>query len=125
MRRSILLLALPVLVLVAIACGEEAKEARGSPTPEPTATVSPTPTPFPTQEWDLEGVQVDGSTVTVLLRVYAGIDVRVTLDGGDPDQVNAPVPILEFVFQSVPPGKHTVEVRDVVGHGEKAEIMVP
>ena len=37
---------------------------------------------------------MDGSTVTVILRVFAGIDVRVTLGGRTPDQVNTSVPIL-------------------------------
>ena len=67
---------------------------------------------------------MDGSTVTVLLRVYAGIDVRVTLDGRGPDRVNTPPPILEYVFQDVASGKHTIQVRDVIGHKETAEVVV-
>ena len=92
-----------------------------TPTPAPNAT----PTPSVTREWDLEGVQVDGSTVSVRLRVFAGIDVRVTLDGKDPDQVNPPSPFLEFLFQSVAPGKHTIEVEDVVGFTETTEVVLP
>ena len=68
---------------------------------------------------------MDGTTVTVSLHVFAGIDVKATLDGGDPDQVNASIPILEFVFLNVAPGQHTVEVRDVVGFNETAELVVP
>ena len=68
---------------------------------------------------------MDGSTVTVMLRVYAGIDVKVTLDGMGPDQVNAPSPLLEFVFQNVAIGNHTVQVRDVVGYEETAAVEVP
>ena len=98
-------------------------EPTATPTPLPTAT--PTPTPSPAREWNLEGVQVDGSTVIVRLHVFAGIDVRATLDGRDPDQVNAPIPSLEFVFQDVTPGQHTIEVRDVVGFKESAEVVVP
>ena len=67
---------------------------------------------------------MDGSTVTVLLRVYAGIDVRVTLDGRGPDRVNTPPPILEYVFQDVASGKHIIQVRDVIGHKETAEVVV-
>ena len=85
---------------------------------------TPKPTPLPIKEWNLEGIQVDGSTVTVVLRVYAGIDVRVTLDVRDPDQVKGPPPILEYVFQNVTPGKHTIQVRDVVGYKESAEVVV-
>ena len=51
-----------------------------------TLTPTPSPTPKPAKEWNLEGVLVDGFTGEVLLRVYAGIDVRVTLDGMGPDQ---------------------------------------
>ena len=84
-----------------------------------------TPTPMPIREWDLEGVHVDGSRVTVLLRVYAGTDVGVTLDGRDHDELKADVPFLEFVFQGVADGKHTIEVEDVVGYDETAEVVVP
>ena len=83
-----------------------------------------TPTPGPIREWDLQDIRVNGSTVTVPLHVYAGIDVRATLDGKEPDEINAPVPILEFVFKDVPPGKHTVEVRDVVGFNKTVEVVV-
>ena len=104
-----------------------------TPTPSPTATLTPTPsptatrtpTPFLPREWRVEGIQVDGSTVTVLLHVFAGIDVRATLDGRDPDQVNAPIPILEFVFLNVAVGTHTIQVKDVVGFRESAEVVVP
>ena len=91
-----------------------------SPPPTPTAS----PTASVTREWNLEGIQVDGSTVTVLLYVFAGIDVRVTLDGRIYDQFNSPVPILEFVFENVDPGKHTIEMKDVVGFREAAEVVV-
>lgn len=67
---------------------------------------------------------MDGSTVTVLLRVHAGIDVGVTLDGRDPDQVNPPFPFLEFVFHNVAVGKHDIRVSDVVGFKESAEVVV-
>ena len=68
---------------------------------------------------------MDGSTVTVILRVFVGIDVRVTLDGRNPDRVNTAVPILGFVFQNVPTGTHTVRVSDVVGFEQTAEVVVP
>ena len=84
-----------------------------------------TPTPFPSKEWALEDIRVNGSTVTVLVRVYAGIDVRVTLDGREPDRMDAPLPILEFVFQNVAPGERSVESQDVVGHSMIAELLVP
>ncbi|MCZ6789897.1 MAG: hypothetical protein O7D33_08195 [Chloroflexi bacterium] len=115
MIRTISIVAL-VTGLLAAACGSEA-----TATPPSTATA----TPSPAKEWAIESILVDGSTVTVLLQVFAGIDVQVTLDGRVPDQVNAPIPILEHVFQDVTPGQHTVEVRDVVGYSETAEVVVP
>jgi len=96
-----------------------------TPTVTPTPTPTPSPTPLPAKEWTLEDIQVDGSTVTVLLRVYAGIDVRVTLDGRSPDQANASSSILEFIFQNVALGKHAIQVRDVVGYEETEEVVVP
>ena len=83
-----------------------------------------TPTPRPPREWDVEGIQVDGSTVTVMLRVYAGIDVRVNLNGEPADEVRPAVPILEYVFLNVTPGQHIVEVRDVVGFEERKAVTV-
>jgi len=139
MKRFISLLILSVGLLAAVAC-TSAAEATPSPTAistptstaaetTPTPTVTPTPTATPTlspsREWNLEAIKVDGSTVTVSVYVFAGIDVRATLDGRNPDQVNALIPILEFVFLNVTPGQHTVEVRDVVGFNEAAEVVVP
>lgn len=99
-----------------------------APTPTvtvaPTATESPTSTPLPVKEWTLEDVRVDGSTVTVSLRVYAGIDVQVTLDGKPADDVVSTLSTLEYVFMNVAPGQHTVEVRDVVGYNETTEVVV-
>ena len=68
---------------------------------------------------------MDGSTVKVQLHVFAGIDVQVTLDGKDPEQVNALIPKLEFVFENVAAGIHTIRVRDVVGFEQAAEVVLP
>ena len=97
----------------------------GQPTPTPTpATASPTPKPLPLKEWRLERIQVDGSAVTVLLQVFAGIDVRATLDGKVPDQTKPPPPYLEFVFRNVEAGEHAIELKDVVGFSETAVVTV-
>ncbi len=88
-------------------------------------TIETTPIPSPAREWNLEDIEVDGSTVTVLLHVFAGIDVRVTLDGRSPDRVNNLVPNREFVFEGVPAGTHTIRVSDVVGFERTAEVVVP
>ena len=95
-----------------------------TPTATPTLPTPPPPTPSGTREWDLEGIQVDGSTVVVLLHVYGGIDVRATLDGRGPDQVNPPSPNLEFVFRNVGAGSHDIQVSDLVGFNESAKVVV-
>lgn len=135
MRTSLAIWVLGVLALLGAGCAGAAPTATpaatSSPLPGPIATPvapAPTPPPAPTpasaREWDLEETRVDGSTVTVVLRVYAGIDVGVTLDGRDPDRVAPPSPFLEFVFDDVEPGSHTVEVGDVVGHVETVAVVV-
>lgn len=85
---------------------------------------SATATPGPTREWVVEGVGVDGSTVRVRVRVYAGIDVGVQLDGRDPDQVVTTLPVIEFIFVNVSVGSHQVKVRDVVGFEEVRTVSV-
>ena len=100
--------------------------AESAPTATPTPpTPSPTPTPLVPREWDLQEVQVDGSTVTVSLHVFAGIDVDVTLNGKEADEVNIALPILEFVFVDVAAGEHAILVSDIVGFEETAQVAVP
>ena len=70
-------------------------------------------------------VVVDGATVTVDIQVFAGIDVKVTLDDQPPDDISGPDPILKHVFNNVAPGPHTVHVQDVVGFSETREVLVP
>ena len=92
--------------------------------PEPTVMPTATPTSMPTREWNLEPIRVDGSTVTVYLSVYAGIDVWATLDSNRADQVVPALPIIDHVFRNVTIGGHKVEVRDVVGHSETRDVWV-
>ena len=122
MKRFISLLALSTVLLAVVACGGEA-----ATEPTATATVAPTTTatPLPIREWNVEDIQVDGSTVTVSLHVFAGIDVWATLDDERADEVRPAIPTIEYVFLNVTPGQHTVEVQDVVGHNETAEVLVP
>lgn len=95
------------------------------PTPTPKAVVSsPTATPAPSREWELVGYVVDGSKVTVLVRVYAGIDVRVSLDGEEPEHVEGPPPVLRFVFRDAIPGYYTIRVHDVTGQEENQPVEV-
>ena len=112
MKRFILVLVLSVGLLAAAACGA-------------TAQPEPTPTATPMKEWNLEGIQVQNSTVTVSVRVFAGIDVWATLDGRRADEVAPTLPTIDYVFLNVTPGKHEVEVLDVVGHSQTAQVVIP
>ena len=111
--RMTLFVGILAVLIVAAACGEQL-----TPTePGQTATV--------TQEWNLQDIEVDGSTVTVQLTVFAGIDVDATLDGQPADEVKSDPPDLDYVFTNIQPGTHTINVQDVVGHIETTEIFIP
>ena len=123
-----LIVSILAVLIVAAACGEQL-----TPTePGQTATVvqgktSPTepgPTGAVTQEWTLEDIQIDGSTVTVQLSVNAGIDVEVILDGQQAEEVRSDIPNLDYVFTNVTQGTHTVVIQDVVGFVETTEVVV-
>ncbi|MEE8157768.1 MAG: hypothetical protein V3T78_00155, partial [Dehalococcoidia bacterium] len=118
MKRITILLILSVGLLAALACGVDAtptpsngpgaQTPTATPTPfltTPTPTPTNTPTPSVTKEWSLERIQVEGSTVTVDLRVFAGIDVKVTLDGRQPDEIIGPPPTLKHIFRNVASGE--------------------
>ncbi|MHB1416793.1 MAG: hypothetical protein ACYC1C_16225 [Chloroflexota bacterium] len=132
MRRWLVpLVGLSLALAMASGCGRPSPPPAATASPAPTTVSTPgpaspalPPTPLPTREWDVQDIEVDGSTVTVPLRVFAGIDVRASLDGRPPDETKPALPILEFVFRDVPPGKHTVEVWDVVGYKESVEVEV-
>lgn len=117
MKGSVALLVLLVGLLLAAACI--------TPAPTPTTTPVPSPTPSPVKEWALDEVLVDGSTVTAILRVFAGIDVTAALDGRRPDEVRPVLPNIEYFFRNVTPGRHILEVKDIVGYSETAEVVVP
>ena len=83
------------------------------------------PTPMPVREWEIERVSVNGSTITVTLRVYAGIDVSVVVDGFGPDEIVAEFPLIRHVFNNVESGTHELSVSDVVGHIDGQAVTVP
>ena len=129
-RRAVAVLALG-LVVAASACGGEATPAATATRPPEAATATPTrppqtptPTPGVVKELRVEAVRVDGDTVTVELHVFAGIDVRVTLEGREPDEVAGPVPTPRFIFRDMAPGSYLARVRDVVGFEETFDVVV-
>ena len=98
MRQLILSVGLTLLFAIAVGC---------SRTP-------PAPTPSPANEWDLEKVRVDGSTVIVEPHVFENAD-----------KGRSALPSVEHVFENPPPGKHILEVQDAVRYSETAVAMVP
>jgi hypothetical protein len=124
---KMLFAAIGLVIALAVACSGDTPGPTATPTIVPIATAAPqTPaeTPMPVREWNLEEISVDGSTVTVSLRVFAGIDVGVTINGKEPTRVEAVIPVINFVFEGVPIGEHSVVVSDVVGHKETASVTV-
>ncbi len=85
---------------------------------------SPSPTPTLIPEWEFYRVTIDGSRVVVELRVFAGIDFRVTLGGRKADEISYSDGILKHVFESMPPGTHLVLAEDVMGFSETREIIL-
>ena len=55
---------------------------------------------------------------------YARVDVDVAIDGNPPSRMDAAVPILEFVFESLAAGKHPVIISGVIGHSESVLVMI-
>ncbi len=79
-----------------------------------------------TPEWALHHVSVAGPKVVVDLRWFAAVDVRVTLNGREPDGVLEidGGRILRHIFNPVAPGAYVVLVDDVMGFSESREIEV-
>ena len=92
---------------------------------EVTVILSEEPTPMPPREWDIEDVSVDGSTVTVTVRVYATADYTVLIDGIASDETQLSLPLIQHIFKNVASGTHELTVSDVVGHVEGQVIEVP
>ena len=99
---------------------------RPAATPIPATSEGPasTPTPAAPAEWELQNIDVAGSTVRVILRVFAGVDVRVTLDGAPAQLVSGPPPVFEDVFTGLAPGVHTINVSDLAGNTEAREVSI-
>lgn len=117
MKHFISLLIISAGLLTSVAC-------TGLSGPTPTATPSPTATPKVVKEWNLEDIQVYGSTVSVSLYMYAGVAVQVTLDGRTADEVRPNVPTVEYLFNNVGVGTYTIEVEDVVGYSETSVVVM-
>ena len=138
-RRLVLGAMLTLLAALLAACNETTgpppEPALRQPTPtaalavSPTATrptVAPAPTPTLHREWEILAVTADGSTVTVDLRLYAGVDVWVVLDDADPDEISwSNDGVLRHLFRAVNPGTREIAISDVMGFNETLKVRVP
>ena len=125
----ILMLILSAIGAISLACVSNADPAviapvSGTAPPILTPFPTPSPTPSPSAEWELQNIDVDGTTIRVNIRVSAGVDVRVTLDGTSSNTVSGPNPVLEHAFTGVTAGVHIIEVSDLAGNIQTREISV-
>ena len=69
---------------------------------------------------------VDGSTVTVDLRFYAGVDVQVALEEADPGEISwSGDGVLRHTFWAAEPGTREIAISEVMGFTETLEVRVP
>ena len=117
-----------LIIALAVACsGHATSEPTGSATVTPTATTVPkieNPTPRPVQEWRLQGVSVEGNTVTVSLFFHSTASVSVTLDGAPETRRDNDIPVLGYIFEGVRTGEHGIEIKDVMGNIETTSVLV-
>ena len=90
------------------------------------STVTPAPTPTLHREWETMAATVDGSTVTVDLRFYAGVDVQVAREEADPDEIAwSGDGVLRHTFCAAEPGTREIAISEVMSFTETLEVRVP
>ena len=134
MKPTILILIFTA-VAMSLACGPSAASTLApslseTPIPTPTATLNPAPptttaTPSPSREWEVERIDVDGTTVDLHVRVFSGVEIQVTLGGESPQMVSETAPTFVYHFAGVTPGAHILEVSDLAGNTLVQEVSVP
>lgn len=92
---------------------------------EVTVVESSRATPMPTQEWNVEDVSVEGSTVRVTVRVFATTDITVVIDGKEADEVEFALPLIHYVFNNVESGTRELTITDIVGFAYGQPLMIP
>jgi hypothetical protein len=122
MKKILFAVAWLVIALV-VACSGDTTGPTTAATAIPTPTAD-TPTPRPAQEWRLESVSADGSTVTVSLFYHSTASVSVTLGGASETRRDQKTPVLGFIFENVTPGDHLIVIKDVMGNVATAPITV-
>ena len=82
-------------------------------------------TPMPAREWEIEDVSIDGSMVTVTIRVHATADYTVVIDGVEADEQRLDLPLIDHIFNNVASGTHELTVSDIMGHTDGQVVLVP
>ena len=76
--------------------------------------------------WETMAATVDGSTVTVDLRFYAGVDVQVAREEADPDEIAwSGDGVLRHTFCAAEPGTREIAISEVMSFTETLEVRVP
>ena len=76
-------------------------------------------------EWALEEVSVNQDTVIVSVFLHSTAAITVTLDGNPPTRRDdTAIPVLNYVFEAVPAGQHSIHISDVMGNAETASVLV-
>jgi hypothetical protein len=126
--KKILFTVAGLLVALAVACsgGATSQPTGGATVTSPATTVPKveTPTQRPVQEWRLDGVSVEGNTVTVSLFYHSTTTVSVTLNGAPETRRDNNVPVLAYIFEGVPVGEHDIVIKDVMGNVETTSVLV-
>ena len=76
-------------------------------------------------EWALEEVSVNQDTVIVSVFLHSTAAITVTLDGNPPTRRDdTAIPVLNYVFEAVPAGQHSIHISDVMGNPETTSVLV-
>ncbi len=89
---------------------------------------APTPDPLLAGQWEYAGYQVDGSDVSVFVRLFGLADVSATLDDSvQPFKVTGGdrVGIQTVLFSEIAPGRHSLRISDTGGTQHIRDVWVP
>ena len=97
-----------------------------APTETPvTQTKIPTPLPRPVAEWALKKVSINQNTVIVSVFLHSTATITVKLDGAPPTRRDdTAIPVLNYVFEAMPAGQHSIYFSDVKGNVETTSVLV-
>ena len=111
---------------LAVDCSAVPTVATKAPTETPvTRTKVPTPLPRPVAEWELEKVSINKNTVIVSVFLHSTAAITATLDGPPPTRRHdTAISVLNYVFEAMPAGQHSIYFSDVKGNVETSSVLV-